>query len=54
MTAPAAEDAPLGVIVFRAEGGQIATDIRQMRIPRLELAQLCTELAHALRAAEPS
>jgi hypothetical protein len=40
----------LGVIVFRDEGDQIATEIKAMKISKLDMAKLCIQLGRSLKA----
>lgn len=40
----------LGIILFRDTGDQIATEIKSMKIPKLDLAKLCMQLGRTLKA----
>ena len=40
----------LGIVIFRAEGDHIATEIKAMKLPKLDLAKLCMQLGRALKA----
>lgn len=40
----------LGIIIFRDEGAQIATEVKAMTIPKIDLAKLCMQLGRTLKA----